>query len=84
MESIQADIIQHLRSRAFLGKEITLDPGESITRAGIIDSIGLIQLIDYIEDRYHIQVPVDLVTPENFDTLEAIERLILRLMSEQS
>ncbi len=84
MESIQADIIQHLRSRAFLGKEINLDPKESITRAGIIDSIGLIQLIDYIEDRYHIQVPVDLVTPENFDTLEAIERLILRLMSEQS
>ncbi len=79
MDHIQVDITEHLRSRAFLAKDVTLDPRESITGAGIIDSIGLIQLIDFIEEKYQIQIPMDLVTPENFDTLESIERVIRQL-----
>ncbi|MDD1673291.1 MAG: acyl carrier protein [Methanomicrobiales archaeon] len=83
MDHIQADLTNYLRSMAFLPKDATLDPKDSLTSAGIIDSIGLIQLIDFIDEKYQIQVPVDWVSPENFDTLEGIERVIKKLLQEK-
>jgi acyl carrier protein len=84
MDHIQAVLTEHLRSMAFLAKGVTLSSEESLTGAGVIDSIGLIQLIDFIEEKYHLQVPMDLITPDNFDTLGSIERLIQKLSKEQA
>ena len=79
MNQIEADLIEYLRSKAFLGSGNTLRSDESLTSAGVIDSIGLIQLIDFIEGKFHIEVPLELITPDNFDTLEGIERIIKQL-----
>jgi acyl carrier protein len=81
MDTIQTELIRYLHSRAFLSDGSTLRPDESLTSAGVIDSIGLIQLIDHIEERFHIEVPLELITPENFDTLKDIERVIRQLTS---
>ncbi|MDD1673747.1 MAG: phosphopantetheine-binding protein [Methanomicrobiales archaeon] len=79
MDKIQEDLIEYLHSRAFLPNGGTLRPNESLTSAGVIDSIGLIQLIDYLEEKYNLEVPLEFITPDNFDTLEGIERTIRQL-----
>jgi acyl carrier protein len=79
MDLIQKDLTEYLRSHAFLSEGSTLRSDESLTDSGVIDSIGLIQLIDHIEERFGIEIPLDLITPENFDTLDGIMRVIRAL-----
>jgi acyl carrier protein len=56
-----------------------LKDSDSLTQNGIIDSIGLLELIDYICETYSIEIPEDMLTPENFDSLQGITDLITRL-----
>ena len=51
---------------------------------GIIDSMGLMQIVGFLEERTGVRVPDDEVTPDNFETVEAIDRLVDRLQSRRA
>lgn len=53
-----------------------IDENESLIKSGIIDSLGIMELIEYMEDTYGIVVGEEDLVPENFDTLAAIQALI--------
>jgi acyl carrier protein len=50
--------------------------GLSLVDSGIVDSLGIFQLIAFLEDTFAIRVGDEEITPENFETIEAIERLV--------
>ena len=79
MEQIKNDILDYLKNNSFMEREITLKDSDSLTQNGIIDSIGLLELIDHICETYSIEIPEDMLTPENFDSLQGITDLIIRL-----
>ena len=79
MKEISKDILQFLKSRGFLDGKSSLDEHESLTESGVIDSIGLLQLVDYLESQYKIEIPMELITPENFDTLSGISQSVIKL-----
>jgi acyl carrier protein len=79
MNEISEDVLQFLKSHGFLNRKNTLDEHESLTDAGAIDSIGLLQLVDYLESRYTIEIPLEIITPENFDTLAGISQTVMNL-----
>lgn len=79
MNEIEKNIVQFLTSRGFLDGKKTVKENESLTETGVIDSIGLLQLVDYLESRYKIEIPMDLITPENFDTLNGISQSVMNL-----
>jgi acyl carrier protein len=43
-----------------------------LLRTGIIDSLGVTELIAFLEERYRIDVRPEDVVPENFRTLGSI------------
>jgi len=45
---------------------------ESLLKLGIIDSVKMLDLIMFIEQNYNIKVDEDDMTPDNFDTIDAI------------
>lgn len=53
-----------------------IDTSESLIENGYIDSVGIIRLINLLEDTYKIKVHDDEVMPENFDSLMAIEAFL--------
>jgi len=53
-----------------------LDHDDSLLELGIIDSVKMMELIDFIEKTYGISVDDDDLYPENFDTLNAIVAFI--------
>lgn len=79
MEQIKNNIIDYLKDNSFMERGSTLSDSDSLTQNGIIDSIGLLELIDYICETYSIEIPEDMLTPENFDSLQGITNLITRL-----
>ncbi len=44
----------------------------------IIDSLDLVSLVSEIMDEFGVKIPVDEITPENFNSLDAILALIER------
>jgi acyl carrier protein len=79
MDDIEKNIVQFLTSRGFLDGKKTVQEHESLTETGVIDSIGLLQLVDYLEARYKVEIPMELITPENFDTLKGISQSVMSL-----
>jgi acyl carrier protein len=61
-----------------------LDENESLIEGGIIDSLGLVELVGYIENNYGIIVGEDDLVPENFDTLAAIQLFISNHISSDN
>ena len=63
----------------FISRELVQDPsvlplgnGTSLLETGILDSLSLLRLVVYIQERFGIPVDdVDLV-PENFDSVDSI------------
>lgn len=44
---------------------------------GVIDSTGILELIEFIEDRFGIKIEDDEVIPMNLDSLSNIEKYVL-------
>jgi acyl carrier protein len=69
--------------REFITQEIThgtadqeLDPDLSLLEEGILDSLGLQQLITFLEQKFAISVDDADLMPENFESINAIAKLI--------
>jgi acyl carrier protein len=50
---------------------------------GIIDSMGLMRILAFIEERTTVRVPDEEVVPENFQTIASIDALVQRLQSRR-
>jgi acyl carrier protein len=79
MNEIREDILDFLKRQGFLDKTTTLQENDSLSETGVIDSITLLELIDFLERKYSIQIPVEMITPENFDTIAGISQSVLKL-----
>ncbi len=73
-----ADVIREfILSELVQDKSITtLSEKDSLIESGIIDSLGIQKLLIFIEDKISIQIMDEDIVPENFETIEAIVRLI--------
>ena len=53
-----------------------IDDDEDLIETGVIDSLGIFQLVAYLEDHFGVAIGDEEITPENFGTIAAIERLV--------
>jgi len=54
-----------------------LKENESLLERGVIDSMGIMKLLAFIEEKFQVKVSDEELLPENFETLSAIAELIL-------
>jgi acyl carrier protein len=79
MNKTREDILYFLKTQGFLNEKTDLQDNDSLSETGVIDSITLLQLVDFLESKYNIQIPVETITPENFDTLAGISHTVMKL-----
>lgn len=79
MEELRNDILDFLKKQGFFNEKTRLQDNDSLSETGVIDSITLLQLIDFLEEKYNIRIPVEMITPENFDTLAGISQSVIKL-----
>jgi acyl carrier protein len=65
-------------------RRISITDKTPLIEDGIIDSMGLMQIVAFLEERAGVRVPDDEVSPENFETVDAIDRLVNRLQSRRT
>jgi acyl carrier protein len=69
--------------RAFITHEILheslatpLGDDDQLVESGIIDSLGVMTLLSFLEEEFSIKIPDQELTPENFATLSMITTLV--------
>ena len=65
-----------------LGKE-TLAPDEDLLEAGIIDSMGIMRLITFMEGNIGIKVMDEEIVPENFQSLDRMVKFVEQKKKEK-
>lgn len=73
MSNVKREIREFVKENYVLSGELeALDADHSLMEQGIIDSIGVFALIDFIEQRYSISLSDHEITPENLDSINRI------------
>lgn len=79
----------NLQVRQFLADNFILDDGgagldadESLTQAGVLDSMGVLELIMFIEERFGVSIPDEDTLPENLDGVTRIVAYVSRRLGE--
>jgi acyl carrier protein len=72
------------RLRAFVVSEFlrddgrqTVDPLDDLLSSGILDSMGVMETVAFVEEDFGVTVDDEEIVPENFRTLRALTELVL-------
>jgi acyl carrier protein len=75
--SIEQDVRRFLTENFPLSTDgFSLTGNDSLLEAGVIDSVGVLELMEFIESTYGIEIPDSDVLPENLDSIDAITRYV--------
>lgn len=71
--STSETILRYISAELLLGQEnLDLDASDNILTTGLIDSLGIMRLIAFLEEEYELHVPPEDVTIEHFRTVQKI------------
>jgi acyl carrier protein len=84
MKDLKATVRQFLLDNFVMGANVTIADDASFMKGHILDSTGFIELIMFIEDTYGIKVDDAEMLPENFDSLNNIERYVTKKTTAQA
>ncbi len=83
MEQIERTVREYLEQDSHGGVHIHFDRDDSLTQAGVVDSMGLFRLIFFLEQTYGISVNERDMTGENFDSLARISAFVKSMESSR-
>jgi acyl carrier protein len=72
--------------RTFIIDELSADPADlertdtRLVEEDVIDSLGIFLLVDFIENRFSVEVDPEEIRIENFATLAAIDAFVERTL----
>ncbi len=69
MNKHEPDVRKFLTDQFLFGDSRPLERDVSLFNQGIIDSTGVLELINYLEEHFGIKVQDDELLPENLDTI---------------
>lgn len=71
-------LIKHfiLGNFLFTDDDSAFSDDTALIEQGIVDSTGILELIDFIEQTWPVNVPSQDMTPAHFGSLEAIDRYL--------
>jgi len=52
--------------------------GDDLIESGVIDSLGILKLLEFLESKFSINISDEELIPENFESIESIESFISR------
>lgn len=77
MDSKQAIIIKYIQENLLGGRtSIALSPEDDLLGSGILDSMGVMRLVVFVEETFQIKIPPEDIVIENFMDVNAITNYV--------
>lgn len=74
----QSEIERFILEELLSGTRETLDPEEPLVSTGVIDSLGMLRLITFLEERFGLKIGDGDVGDDNFGTLRRLVAFVDR------
>ena len=82
--SIKDDLEKYLLTEVLIDQnKKSIEPDEDLLTQGIIDSMGVLQLVNYLEKSFGMKVADEEIVPENFRSLNCLTEFVRKKGPEQ-
>lgn len=68
----QAVLMRYIKDELLRGRMNDLQPEDDLLSSGVINSLGILQLVSFVEERMGIEIPDEDVVYENFHSVAAL------------
>ena len=81
--TLEQDLIKFIRENLISdGQPADIAEDEPLIDRGVIDSMGMLQLMMFIEERTGVRISDDEVTVDNFQTVARIAQMVAELRAQ--
>jgi acyl carrier protein len=70
--------------RTFLKSSQSFTDTDNLMRLGVVDSLQIMQLISFLEQRFSVRIAPEHITTENFSSIEGMRTLVDSLNNANS
>ena len=79
MSATTSELLDFIVDEIVPGRRLAaVGPDDDLLASGIVDSLGVSQLVTFVQDRYGVRVADGDLDPSNFRNVRAIEAFIAR------
>jgi acyl carrier protein len=82
MSDIAQQISTFITDNLLLGRPVDLAGTSSFLDAGIIDSTGVLELVQFLEETWGLSVKDEEMVPENLDSLVRLESFVQKKLGK--
>jgi acyl carrier protein len=80
--NIKSEIERFILDDLLAGSHSSLDPETPLFSSGLLDSLGTLRLITFLEERFGLQIGDGEVGDENFKSLSRIQAFVERKLAQ--
>jgi acyl carrier protein len=82
MMEIEQQIKSYIaKNLIFSGDEFNYPDHASFLEEGIVDSLGVMELVSFVEDKFGVKVADQDITPDNFDSVTKLSAYVQRKLN---
>ena len=82
MEQIEQELRQFVIDNFLFGEgEEKFSNDDSFLDTGIVDSMGILQLVSFVQEKYAIRVADDELMPDNWDSVRRVAGFVQRKLT---
>jgi len=82
-EALKARVREFILNTFYVADRHALADDTSLLEAGLVDSTGVLEIIQFLETSFGIHVEDQEILPENLDSIEHLVAYVLRKVSER-
>lgn len=68
----QTILTEYIQNEIMKGRSQEFSIEEDLLSTGILDSLGILQVVAFIDDKFNLQIPDEDVVYENFNSVKAL------------
>lgn len=76
--SVEDEVRAFIRDNLLFGEDVAFSDEDSFLEEGIIDSTGILELVQFLEERYGFHIEDEELVPENLDSVSRLARYVGR------
>lgn len=76
--SLRDRVVVALQETVLSGKTLNIGDDDSLLESGLLDSLGMMELVEVLGRRFSVTVSDDELMPENLDSIAAITGFLQR------
>jgi acyl carrier protein len=76
MEDVMSEVKQYIVSNFPVAKRKKVQYDDVLLESGIVDSLGVMEIVNYLVARFEIEIDEDDLVPENFRTVRSISEFV--------